>query len=142
MLVNQEDCIFCKIASKEIPSNIIYEDDKICCFLDIDPINEGHILIIPKTHYLDIDELDEDTSIAIMKFSIVMTKVLKKVFSPDGYSIMQNGGIFNDVGHYHMHIFPRYKGDGFGWSFKDKLDFKNSNVIRDKLICILHQYVK
>lgn len=111
------DCIFCRIVKREIPAEIIYEDEMIISFLDIEPINEGHILIIPKKHYLDLDEIDEDTAVQIMKFAGRITSVLKRINKPDGYSIMQNGGYFNDVGHYHMHVFPRYKGDGFGWTF-------------------------
>ena len=112
-----EDCIFCKIMKKEKNAGIIYEDEKIISFLDIDPINNGHLLVIPKKHSLDLDDLDEEIAIHIMKFSIRATRILKKIFNPDGYSIMQNGGYFNDIGHYHMHIFPRYKNDGFGWTY-------------------------
>lgn len=121
------DCIFCRIVKREIPAEIIYEDDMIISFLDIEPINEGHILIIPKKHYLDLDEIDEDTAVQIMKFAGRITSVLKRIYKPDGYSIMQNGGYFNDVGHYHMHVFPRYKGDGFGWTFGTGLG--NSKVL-------------
>ena len=133
MFTEKANCIFCKLVNKEIPAEIIFEDDLICCFLDIDPINEGHVLIIPKKHYLDIDELDKETSTRIMDFSIVMTKVIKNIFKPDGYTIMQNGGIFNDVGHYHMHIFPRYKEDGFGWKSKDMQKESNLSVLKIKL---------
>lgn len=112
-----EDCEFCKIIKKEKVANVVYEDGKIISFLDIDPINIGHLLIIPKKHYLDLDDLDEDIATHIMKFSIRAIRILKKVFKPDGYTIMQNGGYFNDIGHYHMHIFPRYKNDGFGWTY-------------------------
>ena len=80
MPIEEVNCIFCKIVNKEIPSEIIYEDDLICCFLDIEPINEGHVLIVPQKHYLDVDELDKETSIKIMEFSIVMTKVIKNYF--------------------------------------------------------------
>jgi len=116
MECTEENCLFCKIVKKEIPAEIIYEDEIILSFLDIDPINQGHLLIIPKIHFFDLDELDEETAVRIMKFSIKATRVLIKIFKPEGYSIMQNGGYFNDIGHYHMHIFPRYKGDGFGWT--------------------------
>ena len=51
------NCVFCKIVNGEILSNLIYEDESIMCFLDIEPINEGHVLIIPKNHYLDADEI-------------------------------------------------------------------------------------
>lgn len=113
------DCIFCEIVNGKIPSNLIYQDELIMCFLDIEPINEGHILIIPKNHYLDADEIPTEILLAMMELSKKIVRVIKEKYSPDGYSIMQNGGEFNDIGHYHMHIFPRYKGDGFGWTFSD-----------------------
>lgn len=113
------DCIFCKIVDGEIPSNLIYKDDLMMCFLDIEPINEGHILIIPKNHYLDADEIPNEILLTMMALSKKIVRVIKEKYSPDGYSIMQNGGKFNDIGHYHMHIFPRYKGDGFGWTCSD-----------------------
>jgi diadenosine tetraphosphate (Ap4A) HIT family hydrolase len=132
-------CIFCNIANREIPAEIIYEDEMILSFLDIEPINEGHILIIPKKHFLDLDEIDEDTAVHIMKFAARITSVLKRMYKPDGYSIMQNGGYFNDVGHYHMHVFPRYKDDGFGWTYgagagnsKDLSVVKNSIIFEMK----------
>ncbi|MGH4137159.1 HIT family protein [Clostridium sp.] len=114
------DCIFCKIVKGELPSNLVFEDDLIMCFLTNEPINEGHVLIIPKNHYLDIDEIPTEVVTSMMVLSKRIVKVIKEKYSPDGYSIMQNGGEFNDIGHYHMHVFPRYKGDGFGWTFSDK----------------------
>ena len=114
------DCIFCKIVKGDLPSNLVYEDDLIMCFLTIEPINEGHVLIIPKNHYLDTDEIPTEVVTSMMVLSKRIVKVIKEKYSPDGYSIMQNGGEFNDIGHYHMHVFPRYKGDGFGWTFSDK----------------------
>lgn len=112
---NKVNCIFCKIANKKIESNIVYESNNIIAFLDIDPINEGHILIVPKEHYLDIEELPADILNEIMKLSQRIVKALKETYKPDGYSIMQNGGKFNEIGHFHLHIFPRYQNDGFGW---------------------------
>ena len=114
------DCIFCKIVKGDLPSNLVYEDDLIMCFLTTEPINEGHVLIIPKNHYLDTDEIPTEVVTSMMVLSKRIVKVIKEKYSPDGYSIMQNGGEFNDIGHYHMHVFPRYKGDGFGWTFSDK----------------------
>ena len=112
---NKVNCIFCKIANKKIESNIVYESNNIIAFLDIDPINEGHILIVPKEHYLDIEELPADILNEIMELSQRIVKALKETYKPDGYSIMQNGGKFNEIGHFHLHIFPRYQNDGFGW---------------------------
>jgi histidine triad (HIT) family protein len=131
----RDDCVFCQIAIGEIKSNMIYEDELICSFLDLDPINPGHILIIPKKHLLDVDDVDEESLIAIMKHSQDIVRVMKKAFNPAGYSIMQNGGEFNDVGHYHMHVFPRYKGDSFGWTYGETSeDWMSIDVIRDILL--------
>lgn len=110
------NCIFCDIAAGKRNVNLLYENHKIMCFLDIEPINEGHILIIPRKHLLDLDELDDELIMEIMLFSKKMLKILKKIYNPQGYSIMQNGGKFNDIGHYHLHLFPRYDNDGFSWN--------------------------
>ncbi|MGO1368817.1 MAG: HIT family protein [Senegalia sp. (in: firmicutes)] len=127
------DCIFCKIIEGEIKSNIIYEDELVVVFLDIDPINKGHLLIVPKNHKLDLDELSIEESTRIMDISKIMVKLLKKEFNLDGYSIMQNGGEFNDIGHFHLHVFPRYKNDGFGWT-SNKIKQHNLSDINKQLI--------
>jgi diadenosine tetraphosphate (Ap4A) HIT family hydrolase len=94
----------------------VYENEQIACVLDIEPFNEGHLLILPKHHFHDIDEIDEMTLKEIMSAVVKMSRILKEEFHPDGITICQNGGIFNDLGHFHMHVIPRFKGDGFSWS--------------------------
>lgn len=136
-MTKNKDCIFCKIVNKEEPSNIIYEDELVCCFLDIDPINEGHILIVPKEHYHDIDDLEDETLFRMAKLSVRFTKLIKKAYKPDGYTIMQNGGVFTDFGHYHIHIFPRYIDDGFGWTCKSSKTRNSLIVTKEKLKAIL-----
>ncbi len=84
-----ENCNFCKIINKEKKANIVYQNDLVCCFLAEEPINEGHMLIAPKKHYLDLDQMDDETAIEIMKVSKIMVKVLKDTYKSDGYSIMQ-----------------------------------------------------
>lgn len=111
------ECLGCRIANGIEPNlNIVYENELITCVLDIAPFNEGHTLILPKKHYLDVEEIDSNTAYAIMKASQTLSIIIKKVFKPDGISICQNGGKFNDLTHYHMHLIPRYEGDGFTWS--------------------------
>lgn len=132
-------CIFCDIVKKKIAANIIYESNTICCFLDIDPINEGHVLIIPKQHYLDIDEIPDSILFDITALSKNIVAAIKRKYVPDGYSIMQNGGDFNDIGHYHLHVFPRYSGDGFGWTSGKNIFECNESVseeIKKLLIAI------
>ena len=125
-------CTFCRIANKETESNIVYESNNIIAFLDIDPINEGHILIVPKEHYLDIEEIPTDILNEIMGLSQRIVKALKETYRPDGYSIMQNGGKFNEIGHFHLHIFPRYSSDGFSWKCNEN-EINVSQEIADKI---------
>jgi len=114
-----KECIFCDIVDKKIDSYVVYENKLLLAMLDIDPINEGHVLLIPKKHYLDLDEIPENEITEIFKCAKKIVKSLKKVYKLNGYSIMQNGGDFNDIGHFHLHIFPRYHSDGFGWKYSD-----------------------
>ncbi len=107
-------CIFCR--KEQIATDIIYEDEAVMAFMDINPINTGHVLLIPKEHYLDVDELPDELLCHLMIISKRIVSALRRVFKADGYSIIQNGGSFNDIGHYHLHIFPRHFGDGFGWT--------------------------
>ena len=128
------DCIFCH--KEKLVTDIVYEDNLVMAFMDMDPINEGHILLVPKEHYLDVDEIPDETLSHLMIVSKKVVSALKEIYKPNGYSIMQNGGEFNDVGHYHLHILPRYIGDGFGCTYGE--DAKNVNAeiakrIRDRI---------
>ena len=122
------ECIFCH--KENIVTDFIYEDDTVMVFMDMDPINEGHVLLVPKEHYLDVDEVPDEVLSHLMIVSKKVVAALKEVYNPDGYSIMQNGGEFNDVGHYHLHIFPRYKGDGFGWTYGEGINEVSTEIAK------------
>jgi histidine triad (HIT) family protein len=113
------ECLGCKLATKEEPVYVVYEDDYVCCILDHAPFNEGHVLILPKEHFYDVEELDDDTTLSIMKASMLISKAIKHLFTPDGITICQNGGIFNELTHYHMHVVPRYKRQSFADFYLD-----------------------
>lgn len=130
-------CIFCDIANKRIDANVVYEDNLVIAFLDCNPINEGHVLLIPKVHYLDIDEFPVEVLKHLVEVSQKLVVAIKQVYQPDGYSIMQNGGRFNDIGHYHLHIFPRYENDGFGWDFSEEA-FEHSEKVAEQLRKVLY----
>ena len=121
-------CIFCH--KENIVTDFIYEDEMVMAFMDMDPINEGHVLLVPKEHYLDVDEVPDEVLSHLMIVSKKVVAALKEVYNPDGYSIMQNGGEFNDVGHYHLHIFPRYKGDGFGWIYGEGIKEVSAEIAK------------
>ena len=129
-------CIFCEIAEHKAEAKTVYENDNIMAFLDSRPINEGHVLIIPKKHYLDADEVPDELLFEMIGLSKRIISAIKKAYRPNGYSLMQNGGQFNDTGHYHMHVFPRYQNDGFGWTDSGKTYYpseKTAAVIRENM---------
>ena len=104
-----EDCIFCKIIKGEIPCFKVYEDDKVLAFEDINPINEGHTLIIPKTHAENLWEIKEEDLIAVQLASRKIIHAIKEVINPAGVATLQlNGrGVNQVVMHYHLHLIPR-----------------------------------
>lgn len=122
------DCIFCH--KEKISTDFVYEDEMVMAFMDMDPINEGHVLLVPKDHYIDVDEMPDEVLSHLMIVSKKIVYALKDIYNPDGYSIMQNGGEFNDIGHYHLHIFPRYKDDGFGWTYGSSTQDANSEIAK------------
>lgn len=125
-------CVFCDIANHSANAHIVFEDNHLMAFLDNDPINVGHVLIIPKKHYQDIDTITSELAEKIFSLAQKIVRSIKSVFNPDGYSIMQNGGSFCDFGHFHLHVFPRFANDGFGWVSSDK-NFEYSAEIAQKI---------
>ncbi|WP_419882160.1 HIT family protein [Peribacillus sp. B-H-3] len=117
-------CIFCEIISKREEAYIVYENDYVCCFLDKFPINIGHVLIIPKIHYQEFSEVDSISLSEVILTAQKIAQSLESLFNTDGITIMQNNGIFKDMEHYHMHIIPRFNGDGFSWVEPD-IDINN-----------------
>jgi histidine triad (HIT) family protein len=100
------DCIFCKIINGEIPSYTIYEDEYVKCFLDIDPIENGHTLILPKKHFVDNTDIDNEYFLKIHEASKKVVNLIHEKFDIKGYRLVQNNGSIQDVKHYHLHIIP------------------------------------
>ena len=106
------DCIFCKIIKGEIPSYTIYEDDIVTVFLDANPDVNGHALVVPKKHYKDLFDIDNDTLIHIMDVARKIDKLLKDKLHTDGLTLVQNNGLKQEVKHFHLHLKPQYKNEG------------------------------
>ncbi|WP_408069779.1 HIT family protein [Butyrivibrio sp. JL13D10] len=112
--MKDSNCIFCKLANGEIPTNSIYEDDRFNVILDNGPATRGHCLILPKDHYSDLFELPDDTAAEAMKLAKKLATTLKTKLSADGINLVQNNGAAagQTVHHFHLHIIPRYENDG------------------------------
>lgn len=133
-----ESCVFCEIIKKKEHAYIVYENEFVCCFLDKFPINKGHVLVVPKKHYQEFSQVDSKSLKEVILTSQKITISLEKLLNTDGITIMQNNGIFKDVEHYHMHIIPRFKDDGFSW-VEPEIDLKENEfeVLKMKLQDIL-----
>ena len=105
------DCIFCKIIAGEIPSYTIYEDDDFRVFLDVNPASKGHALIVPKVHYANLYDIDEEVVAKAMKLAKKLAIRMTDVLGCDGFNILQNNNeaAGQTVFHFHIHLIPRYK---------------------------------
>lgn len=113
-------CIFCDIVNTKAPASIVYKDEICIAFMDIRPFNEGHLLVVPNKHAAYLADLDPETGGHVFKIAQKLSKALREsgikcegidLFLADGEAAGQ------EVFHLHIHVLPRYKGDGFGLKF-------------------------
>jgi len=109
-------CTLCDLAARTIPVSVAYEDSTIFAFMDIKPVNYGHVVIIPKKHIVNLAELDEDTGAELFKVTMRVARAVRRsdvkceavnLFLADGEAAGQ------EEFHVHMHVIPRYKDDRF-----------------------------
>ncbi len=105
------DCLFCKIINKEIPSEIIYEDDLVMVFLDINPTTNGDSLIVPKKHFKDFREVDNDLLNHINDIIKKLYPIYQEKLHCDGLTICHNTDYGQEIKHFHIHFIPRYQDD-------------------------------
>ena len=114
--------IFCKIVNGEIPSNCIYEDDIVKVIMDVNPVSDGHCLVIPKKHYQDLYDIDDEVLSHILKIGRRVSKILMEKLDCDGISLDENNGSSQEVKHFHLHIIPRYKYEDITDTYEVKLE--------------------
>ena len=114
--MKDENCIFCKLANGEIPTATLYEDDDFRVILDAGSASKGHALILPKEHYANLYELDDELAGKVLVLAKKMITKLTDILGCDGYNIVQNNGesAGQTVFHFHLHMIPRYKDDKVG----------------------------
>jgi histidine triad (HIT) family protein len=114
------DCVFCMIRDGKIPSAKVYDDERTLAFMDINPLARGHCLVVTKTHAATL----YDTEVEDLKAAITAAKkvagALRKALKPDGLNVLQANGAaaFQSVPHFHLHLIPRWAGDGKGFDWK------------------------
>ena len=107
------DCIFCAIVEGAIPATIVYEEDQILAFMDINPANSGHLLVIPKRHYRNIFDINVEMAGKIMQVGAQLARAIKTALNPDGLNLLQSSesAAFQTVFHFHLHLIPRWEDD-------------------------------
>lgn len=117
MAASSTDCVFCKIAAGEIPCHRVAETERALAFLDVNPLAEGHTLVIPKAHAAFLEDLDAESAADIARLLGPLAARIQSVVSAAGYNILQNNGAAAGqvVMHVHFHIIPRRGDDGLGY---------------------------
>ncbi len=114
-----DDCLFCKIVAKEIPSTIVYEDDNVLVFMDIGPIIKGHALVVSRKHYDPVTQTPDDVLAKLHQVAKRIARAQVSGLGADGVNIMQNNGkaAGQVVPHIHVHVIPRFNNDGHHWNW-------------------------
>lgn len=117
-----DDCVFCSIVKNIIPSATIYENSEFKVILDAFPSGAGHTLIMPKEHIENIFEMDVEMAGKLFAFATVVARAIKEILDCDGMNIIQNNGeaAGQTIGHFHLHLIPRFKGDGLSFTWPTK----------------------
>ncbi len=111
------DCVFCRIVAGAIPAARVFENDHVLAFLDIGPLAEGHLLVIPREHYTRLEQMPPDLLACLARCLPDLARAVLAVTGAPGYNLLQNNGraAGQVVGHVHFHIIPRNEGDGLGY---------------------------
>jgi histidine triad (HIT) family protein len=115
-----EDCIFCGIVDGDLPSYDLYEGERVLSFLDVNPVAEGHALVIPKAHRERLTDLDAETTAAVFNAARAVAAAMETALEPDGYNLFQTNGAAagQEVFHSHVHVVPRNEGDDVSFGFE------------------------
>jgi len=114
------DCVFCMIRDGKIPSAKVYDDERTLAFMDINPLTRGHCLVATKAHAATLYEVEVEDLKAAIATAKKVAGALRKALSPDGLNVLQANGAaaFQSVPHFHLHLIPRWTGDGKGFDWK------------------------
>lgn len=113
------DCVFCRIRDGQIPSTRVYEDERTIAFMDINPLNDGHCLVITRAHAATIFESEDADLRAAITTARRVALAIREALRPEGLNVLQANGAaaFQSVPHFHFHLVPRWTGDGKGFDW-------------------------
>jgi histidine triad (HIT) family protein len=108
------ECIFCAIVAQQIPSTVVAASEQALAIMDINPANDGHVLVLPKTHSTDLFDLEPEVGADMMRLCLRVAIAIRTSLQPDGLNLLQASGeaAGQEVFHTHIHLLPRWHGDG------------------------------
>ncbi len=131
-----ETCIFCRIIKGIKPASLVYFDEKVLAFMDVQPVNPGHVLIIPRVHAANLSELDEETGAHMFRIAMRVNATLRRSkVKCEGVNLLLADGeaAFQEIFHVHLHVIPRFRGDGFRIHFGPDYGSKPARRQLDKV---------
>lgn len=127
MVLGLEDCIFCRIVDNVTATSVVYSDERILAFMDVQPVNSGHVLVIPRGNASRLAELDEETGAQVFRVAMRVAQGLRRSeLKVEGVNLHLADGeaAGQEVPHVHLHVIPRFRGDGFGIRFGPDYGFR------------------
>ena len=129
-------CVFCKIIAKEIPAYVVKENEIALAFLDINPVRSGHILVVPKKHFANLEEIEVNYLKAVMLMIKEIGFLIKEKLQADSYNVILNNdkAAGQEITHLHFHLIPRVEGDGLkSWSHREYQPGEAEEVLKKLL---------
>lgn len=124
-------CVFCGIVAGEVEASVVYEDEQVVAFLDISPVAPGHLLVVSRTHWPSLEELDEDVGAQVFRVAHRLARAMRRSgMRCEGVNLLLADGAaaFQEVFHVHLHVLPRFVGDSFridaNWRTADRVELE------------------
>jgi histidine triad (HIT) family protein len=135
-----DQCVFCEIVNGTSPASWVYQDDTVVAFMDIQPITQGHMLVLPREHAVLITDINEQAAMRTFKIARRLATVARHTLGASGINILVMDGeaAYQDVPHFHVHVIPRYPGDGFGLTFPPSYEHAPARAQLDAIATALH----
>jgi histidine triad (HIT) family protein len=132
------DCLFCRIVSGEVPSRVVVKDEAVTAFLDLRQPHRGHTLVVPNRHVENLYDLEDEDGRAVIACARRVARAAHAAFAPEGLSLWQSNGpaAFQEVPHFHLHVMPRWVGDGLLRIYPQRLQGLSHEELDDQAAAI------
>jgi histidine triad (HIT) family protein len=138
-----DQCVFCDIVHGTAPASFVYQDDTVVAIMDIQPITQGHMLVVPREHAVLMTDINEPAAMRTFKIARRLAAVARHTLGASGINILVMDGeaAYQDVPHFHVHVIPRYPRDGFGLTFPPTYEKAPARAQLDAIATALHNAV-